>query len=60
MFGSSKVEMKKEPKIAWKAELNTGRVHALTNSDFTSSIEDPERGFKHKFHRLDRKIGRIT
>lgn len=59
-FGSSKVEMSKEPKIAWKAGLNTGRVHVLTNSDFTSSIEDPGRGFKHKSHRLDRKIRRIT
>lgn len=60
MFEGSKVEISKEPKIAWKAGLNTRRAYALTNSNFTSSIEDPGRGFKHKFHRLDRKIGRIT
>lgn len=28
--------------------LNTGMAHALTNSDFTSSNEDPGRGFKNK------------
>lgn len=59
-LGVSKVEMSKDPKIARKAGLNTGRVRELTNSDFTSSIEDPGRGFKHKSHRLDRKIQKIT